>query len=144
MLCHRHYSTRFLSSLWLAIEAAIVRFSVDEVTMQNLVYREEEAVAGARMPLGQVRRTARGMLCDAGVVSRSADGSARVMTAIMEVFGEFGLTVSEKKTETFLMRVKGKKPAPTTRPPLISEAAEQRYAETAEFRYMCGLVNEGW
>ena len=34
---------------------------------------------------------------DAGVVSKSADGLARMMTIIVEVFREFGLTVSERK-----------------------------------------------
>ena len=43
---------------------------------------------------------------DAGVVSKFADGLARVMTVVVEVFQEFGLTVSGEKTETLLMRVK--------------------------------------
>ncbi|CAB1096389.1 unnamed protein product [Ectocarpus sp. CCAP 1310/34] len=82
---------------------------------------------------------------DAGVVSRSAEGLARMMTLIVEVFGEFGLTVSEKKTETLLMRAKDKptttsQPAPP--PPLTIEAAGQKYAQTTEFRYLGGLVNE--
>ena len=78
---------------------------------------------------------------DAGVVSKSAEGLARMMTIVVEVFGEFGLTVSEKKTETLLLRVKEEQPA-TSPPPLIIEAAGQRYAQTAEFRYLGGLVNE--
>ena len=77
---------------------------------------------------------------DAGVVSKSADGLARMMTIIVEVFREFGLTVSERKTETLLMQVKGKQPTP--QPPLTIEAVGQRYAQTAEFRYLGGLVNE--
>ena len=53
-----------------------------------------------------VRRAVWGMLYadDAGIVSRSPAGLARMMTVIVEVFGAFGLTVSEKKTETLLMR----------------------------------------
>ncbi|CAB1114901.1 unnamed protein product [Ectocarpus sp. CCAP 1310/34] len=82
---------------------------------------------------------------DAGVVSRSAEGLARMMTIIVEVFGEFGLTVSEKKTETLLMRAKDK-PTTTSQPPppppLTMEAAGQKYAQTTEFRYLGGLVNE--
>ena len=40
---------------------------------------------------------------DAGIVSRSPAGLIeRMMTVIVEVFGAFGLTVSEK-TETLLM-----------------------------------------
>lgn len=77
-----------------------------------------------------------------GVVSKSADGIARTMAVIVEVFGELGLAVSEKNTGTLLMRVKGKQPAPT-RPPLIEEAARQRYTQTTEFRYLGGLANEG-
>ncbi|CAB1117850.1 unnamed protein product [Ectocarpus sp. CCAP 1310/34] len=86
-----------------------------------------------------------GMLCadDAGIDSRSAEGLARMMTIIVEVFREFGLTVSEKKTETLLMRAKDKptttsQPAPT--PPLTIEAAGQKYAQTTEFRNLGGLA----
>ena len=35
---------------------------------------------------------------DAGVVSKSADGLARMVTVVMDVFREIGLTVSERKT----------------------------------------------
>ena len=79
---------------------------------------------------------------DAGVVSKSADGLARTMTIIVEVLREFGLTVSERKTETLLMRVKEKQPPLLPPPPLIIEAAGQRCAQTTEFRYLGGLVNE--
>ncbi|CAB1113062.1 unnamed protein product [Ectocarpus sp. CCAP 1310/34] len=80
---------------------------------------------------------------DAGIVSKSADGLARMMTIIVEVFREFGLTVSERKTETLVMRVKEKqRPPPTPPPPLTIEAAGQRYAQTTEFRYLGGLINE--
>ena len=41
---------------------------------------------------------------DAGIVSRSSAGLARMMTVIVEGFGAFGLTVSEQTTETLLMR----------------------------------------
>ena len=67
------------------------------------------------------------------------------MTAIVEVFREFRLTVSEKKTETLLMRVKDDQPPPRPPPPpppLVIQAAGQRYAQITEFRYLGGLVNE--
>ena len=126
-----------------ALEVVIVRFSEDDGIMQNLVFLKEETGAGTETPLDRVRRAVWGMLYadDAGVVSRSADGLARMMTIIVQVFGEFGLTVSEKKTETLLMRVKEKQPTPPP-PPLIIEAAGQKYTQTLEFRYLGGLVNE--
>ncbi|CAB1116295.1 unnamed protein product [Ectocarpus sp. CCAP 1310/34] len=98
------------------LEVVVIRFSEDYVVLRNLVCLEEgktEAGGGGETPLDRVRRAVWGMLYadDAGVVSRSAEGLARMMTIIVEVFGEFGLTVSEKKTETLLMRAKDK---PTT------------------------------
>ena len=62
---------------------------------------------------------------DAGVMSKSADELARMMTVVVDVFREFGLTVSEK-AETLNMRVKEKQPPPLLPPPLIIEAAGQR------------------
>ena len=81
---------------------------------------------------------------DAGVVSRSQEGLKRMMTTIVEVFGAFGLTMSEKKTETLLMRAPEKQPKKggSPPPPLFIEAAGQKYAQTAQLRYLGGLVNE--
>ena len=81
---------------------------------------------------------------DAGVVSRSQEGLTRMMTTIVEVFGEFGLAVSEKKTETLLMREPEKQPKKggPPPPPLVIEAARQKYAQAAQFRHLGGLVNE--
>ena len=67
--------------------------------------------------------------------------SAIFRPSIVELLREFGLTVSERNTETLLMRVKEKQPAPPP-PPLSIEAAGQRYAQTAEFRYLGGLVKK--
>ncbi|CAB1102654.1 unnamed protein product [Ectocarpus sp. CCAP 1310/34] len=129
------------------IEVVTIRFSEDDIILENLVYLEEETGAGASTPLDRVRRAVWGMLYadDAGVVLRSAEGLARMMTVIVEVFGKFGLTVSETKTETLLMRAKEKHtttPPPPPPPPLIIEAAGQRYAQTPDFRYLGGLVND--
>ena len=81
---------------------------------------------------------------DAGFVSRSQEELTRMMTTIVEVFGAFGLTVSEKKTETLLMRVPEKQPKKggSPPPPLVIEAAGKTYAQTAQFRYLSGLVNK--
>ena len=81
---------------------------------------------------------------DASVVSRSQEGLTRMMTLIVEMFGAFGLTVSEKKTETLLMWALEKQPKKGGSPPplLVIEAAGQKYAQTTQFRYLGGLVNE--
>ena len=83
-----------------ATEVVIVRFSEDDTILKDLVYLEEETGVGAETPLDRARRAVWGMFYSdyAGVVSRSQEGLARMMTTIVEVFGEFGLTVSEKKT----------------------------------------------
>ena len=41
---------------------------------------------------------------DAGIVSKSAEGPAKMMTVIVTVFEAAGLTVSDQKTETMLLR----------------------------------------
>ena len=111
-----------------ATEVVLVRFSEDDTILKDLVYLEEEAGMGAGTPLERARRAVWGMLYadDAGVVSRSQEGLTRMMTTIIvEVFGEFGLTVSEKKTKTLLMRAPEKPPKKggPPPPPLVIEAA---------------------
>ena len=83
-----------------ATEVILVRFSEDDKILKDLVYLEEEAGVGAGTPLERARRVVWGMLYadDAGVVSRSQEGLTRMMTTIVEVFGEIGLTVLEKET----------------------------------------------
>ena len=129
-----------------AIEVILVRFSEDDTILKDLVHLEEEAGAGAGTPLARARRAVWGMLYadDAGVVSRSQEGLTRMMTPIMEVFGAFVLAVSENKKETLLMRAPEKQPKKegSPPPPLVIEAAGQKYAQTAQFRYLGGLVNE--
>ena len=84
---------------------------------------------------------------DAGIVSRSPAGLARTMAVIVEVFGAFGLTVSEKKTETLLMRApeKAQQPGETPTPPLPAleiAAAGQKYHQVHQFVYLGGLITE--
>ena len=129
-----------------AIEVVLVRFGGDDTILKEMVYLEEEAGVGAGTPLERARRAVWGMLYadDAGVISRSQERLTGMMTIIVEVFGAFGLTVSEKKTETLSMRApeKQSKKEGSPPPPLIIEAAGQKYAQTAQFRYLGGLVNE--
>ncbi|CAB1116848.1 unnamed protein product [Ectocarpus sp. CCAP 1310/34] len=77
------------------LEVVVIRFCEDDVVPRSLVSLEEgktEAAAGGETPLDRVRRAVWGMLYadDAGVVSRSAEGLARMMTTIVEVFGSSG------------------------------------------------------
>ena len=59
-----------------------------------------------------------------------------MMTIIVEVIGAFGLTVSEKKTETLLVRASKNQPKKggLLPSPLVIKAAGQKYAQTAQFR----------
>ena len=57
-------------------------------------------------PLDRVRSAVWGILYadDAGIISKSAEGLAKRMTVMVNVFEAAGITVSEKKTETMLLR----------------------------------------
>ena len=59
------------------------------------------------------------------------------MTAILEKCGAFGLTVSEKKTETMILCLPGE-PAQQ----LIIQAAGQRYAQKEILTYLGGTISE--
>ena len=60
------------------------------------------------------------------------------MAAIMTVFAAAGLVVSEKKTKTMLLRT----PNQALRtPPLVIEAAGQRYRRATQFLYLGCRVN---
>ena len=62
-----------------------------------------------------------------------------MMTAIVTVFEAAGLTVSENKTETMLLRTPDQtSPAP----PLVIEAAGQRYRQMTQFLYLGGMIRE--
>ena len=130
-----------------AIEVVLVRFSEDDTILKDMVYLEEEAGVGAGTPLERARGAVWGMLYadDAGLVSRSQEGLTRMLTIIIvEMFGAFGLAVSEEKTETLLMRApeKQRKKGGSPPPPLVIEPARQKFAQTAQFRYLGDLVNE--
>ena len=75
---------------------------------------------------------------DAGIASKSAEGLANMMAVIVIVFEAAGLTVSEKKTETVLLRTSDQAPSTS---PLVIEAAGQRYRPTTQFLYLGGLMD---
>ena len=108
--------------------AVVVRFSEDPDIVRDLVHLEEdleENAAGVSSdPLACVRRAVWGMLYadDAGIVSKSAEGLAKVMTVVVTVFEAVGLRVSEKKIETMLLRTPDQAPCTSA---LVIEAAGQ-------------------
>ena len=132
------------------IEVVLQRFSENDTILESLVFLDEGTGGGPdETLLDRVRRAIWGMLYadDAGIVSRSPAGLARMMTVIVEVFGAFGLTVSEKKTETILMRTpeKAQQPGETPTPPLPAleiAAAGQKYHQVHQFVYLGGLIPE--
>ena len=132
------------------IEVVLQRFSDDDAILENLVFLDEGNGGGPdETLLDRVRRAVWGMLYadDAGIVSRSPTGLARMMTVIVEVFGAFGLTVLEKKTETLRMRApeKAQQPGETPTPPLPAleiAAAGQKYHQVHQFIYLGGLITE--
>ena len=96
--------------------------------------------------MDRVRKAVWGMLYadDAGVVSGSPEGLAKVMTVIVTVFEAAGLTVSEKKIlvkkmETMLFRTPHQE---SHQEPYVVEAADQSYKQTNQFTYLGGVVDE--
>ena len=69
---------------------------------------------------------------------KSAEDLAKMMAVIVTVFEAAGLTVSEKKTETMLLRTPDQAPCTL---PLVIEAAGQRYRQTTQFLYLGGLID---
>ena len=120
----------------------LVRFSEDPEIARGLVHLEEDLekdVVGVNSdPLTCVRRAVWGMLYadDAGIVLKSAEGLAKMMTAIVTDFKAAGLTVY--KTETMLLRTQDQAPRTS---PLVIEVAGQRYRQATQFNYLDGLVN---
>ena len=132
------------------MEVVLQRFSGDDTILENLVFLDEGSGGGPdETLLDRVRRAVWGMLYadDAGIVPRSPAGLARMMTVIVEVFGAFGLTVSEKKAETLLMRApeKTQQPGETPTPPLPAleiAAAGLKYHQVHQFVHLGGLITE--
>ena len=73
---------------------------------------------------------------EAGFVSK--EGLARMMIVIVTVFEAVGLTVSDRKTETMLLRTPDQEPCIS---PLVIEAAGLRYRQTTQLLYLGGLVD---
>ena len=76
---------------------------------------------------------------DAGNVSGSAEGLAKLMTVIVTVFEAAGLTVSETKTEMMLLRTPGQTSLAL---PIAIEAAGQRYRQKNQFLSLGCIIYE--
>ena len=122
----------------------IVRFSQDKAIVRDLVQLGDYGIAGIeeQEPLACVRRVVWVILYadDAGIVSKSAEGPAKMMTFYRDCLRRSaGLTVPEKKTETMLLPM----PDQTNlAPPLVIEAAGQSNKQTTQFLYLRGNIHE--
>ena len=85
------------------LHVVLVRFSRDDAIVRDLVQLGDAGVVRTEKqePLACARRAVWGMLYadDAGIVSKSAEGLAKLMTVIVTVFEAAGLTVLENKTD---------------------------------------------
>ena len=127
------------------ITVVLQRFAEDPLIVSDLVYLDDAPKGEDGRPrkegtLEMVRRAVWGMLYadDAGVVSTSPRGLTRMMGVIVVTCQEFGLTVSEKKTEAMHLWSHPH----TTSNALRIEAAGQRYKQTTEFVYLGGAISE--
>ena len=127
------------------IIVVLQRFAEDPLIVSDLVYLDDAPKGEDGRPrkegtLEMVRRAVWGMLYadDAGVVSTSPRGLTRMMGVIVVACQEFGLTVSEKKTEAMHLWSHPH----TASNALRIEAGGQRYKQTTEFVYLGGAISE--
>ena len=119
---------------------ALGRYSEDAYILADLVpLQEQPSNVGPETALECVRRAIWGMLYanDACIVSRSPRRLGWMMAIFVEVFGAFGQTISESKTETVCMPIP---PAPATQ--MVFNATGQQYRQTTSFTCLGGAVTE--
>ena len=122
------------------LHVVLERFGKDAGILADLIHLQEQpSKVGPETALECVRRAMWGMLYadDACIVSRSPRGLGRTMAVFVEVFGTFGLPISESKTETLCMPIPL---APATN--IVFNATRQQYRQTTSFTYLGGTVNE--
>ena len=114
--------------------------SEDPVILAEVVHLKTPPTSmGPEPAMDNVRRAVWGVLYanDACMVSRSPQGLAKMMEAVVEVCRAFALAVSAKKTETMCM------PLPRKPRTMVQiEAAGQIYKQVQSFTYLGGAVTE--
>ena len=120
------------------LRVVLERFSKDAGTLADLVHllHKQPSKVGPETALECARRATWGMMYadDACIVSRSPSGLGRMMAVFVEeVFGAFGLTISESKTETMCMPIPR---TPATK--IVFNATGQQYRQTTSFTYHLG------
>ena len=122
------------------LRVVLERFSKDAGILPDLIHLyKQPSKVGPETALECMRRAIWGKLYadDACIVSRSPRGLGRMMAVFVEVFGAFGLTISESKTETMCMPMPR---APATK--IVFNATGQQYRQTTSFTYGGGIVTE--
>ena len=127
------------------IIVVLQRFVEDPLIVTDLVYLDDAPKGEDDRPrkegtLEMIRRAVWGMLYadDAAMVSTSLRGLTRMMGVIVVACQEFGLRVSEKKTEAMHL---WSHPS-TASNALRIEVAGQLYKQTTEFVYLGGAISE--
>ena len=124
-----------------ALLVALQRFSEDpDSILPDLVHLQEQpAKVSPETSMECVRRAVWRMLYaeDAYIVSRSPQGLERMMATLVDVFGAFGLTVSEKITEPMSLPISH---IPAT--PIPFTTTGQQYRQTTSFVYLGGAITE--
>ena len=131
-----------LSSVFFAaiLLVAPEKFSEDADKLADLApLREQPSKIGPETVLEYARGAIWGMLHadDARIVSRSPPGMERMMAVFVQVLVEFGLTISERRTETMSMPMPR---APATL--ILSNAVGQLCRQTTFFTHLGGAVTQ--
>ena len=130
------FNVFFAAILLLVLE----RFSNGAGILADRIHLQEQpSKVGPETALECVRRAIWGMLYadDECIVSRSPRGLGRMIAVFVEVFGTFGLTILESKTETMCMPILR---ARATK--IVFSATRQQYRQTTFFIYLGGTVTE--
>ena len=120
---------------------ALERFSKDADILADLIHLQEQpSRVGPETVLECVRHVIWGVFYadDACIMSRSPRGLGRMMAVFVEVFGTFGLTISESKAETMCMPI----PRAALATKIVFSTTGQQYRQTISFTFLEGTVTE--